>query len=309
MKLEFSIHGYAVSGAGASSLPAGRCVPFAPAGTKRKGARLPLLARRLAQLAMGEAAADARTNVVFGTGLGCLTESELFLANLIEHAEAMPKPRAFTASVHNAIASRVALDLGAQGQCQTFVHGELSGLQALFASALIASSRRSMESAGSTGRERHAGIVCGALDEAPCNSFGALAALAGPAESYESGGVFWSAGDADASALALVEGIALGRADDMAVWFDEHLDADSCDALLLSAPVARACPQLDADVRAARSEREGASDFALQLAQAVALVSAELAPESLGLRARPRCVALLCASGWGDVGCCTVRSE
>ena len=102
-----------------------------PAGAKGRKARLPDLAVRLAREAVGERDVPELTAVEFGTAYGSLTETESFVENMIREHEETPKPRHFSASVHNAMASRVAMALGAKGPCRTFVHGELSFVQAV----------------------------------------------------------------------------------------------------------------------------------------------------------------------------------
>ena len=102
-----------------------------PPGAKGRKARLPDLAVRLAREAVGERTVPELTAVEFGTAYGSLTETESFVENMIREREATPKPRHFSASVHNAMASRVAMALGAKGPCRTFVHGELSFVQAV----------------------------------------------------------------------------------------------------------------------------------------------------------------------------------
>jgi len=128
--VELNVVSYAV--AGSDAFPAHRTVPLPPPGARRK-ARLPTLAAQMARVALGERDVDEETGVSFGTALGCLTETEAFVENMVRAREEMPKPRAFSSSVHNAIASRVAMEIGARGPCRTFVHGEVSFVQALFA--------------------------------------------------------------------------------------------------------------------------------------------------------------------------------
>src|SRR5206468_3220883 len=132
VKLELPFSGYAAAGEGSEILPERRRVALQASGSARGGGRLPRLALELAQLALGPRSAPESTGVFFGTALGCLTETESFVANMMRSREATPKPRAFTSSVHNSIASFVALNFSARGECNTFVHGELSFARALF---------------------------------------------------------------------------------------------------------------------------------------------------------------------------------
>ena len=53
MRFELPITGYAIAGPGSEHAPAARQVQLPPAGTKRRGGRLPLLATDLARCARG----------------------------------------------------------------------------------------------------------------------------------------------------------------------------------------------------------------------------------------------------------------
>jgi len=110
-------------------------------------ARLPTAAIALARHAIGEATAPADSAIYFGTAYGDATETEAFVENMIVNREKFPKPRAFSASVHNAMASRVAMALGITGPNRTYVHAELSFYLALRAA------------------RRHPIAIVGALDE------------------------------------------------------------------------------------------------------------------------------------------------
>ena len=67
-----------------------------------------------------------RICVSFGTGLGSLNDTAAFVENLIVKEERSPRPLFFTNSVHNALASQVALELGLTGLNLTAAHGETS---------------------------------------------------------------------------------------------------------------------------------------------------------------------------------------
>jgi len=92
----------------------------------RRKARLPTVATELALLAVGERPVPGETSIFFGTGYGAATETEAFVENMFLKNEEQPKPRQFAASVHNAMASRVAMALGARGPNRTFVQGAMS---------------------------------------------------------------------------------------------------------------------------------------------------------------------------------------
>ncbi len=133
MKVDLELRGLAFAGIEVGGLPADRRVELPEPRFRGRKARLPGLAVELARRALGEGEVGAEGSVLVGTALGCLTETAAFVENLFEQDGAAPKPRAFTASVHNAIASEVARKLGARGECQTFVQGESSLAAALFA--------------------------------------------------------------------------------------------------------------------------------------------------------------------------------
>ncbi|MEI6971944.1 MAG: beta-ketoacyl-[acyl-carrier-protein] synthase family protein, partial [bacterium] len=56
-----------------------------------------------------------RACVAVGTGMGMLNEASSFVENMIANNEHAPQPLCFTNSVHNALASQVAMELGLKG--------------------------------------------------------------------------------------------------------------------------------------------------------------------------------------------------
>ena len=92
--------------AGYAAAPAHVALPPQKAGRR---ARLPTVAIALARYAVGEIILPAHAAIYFGTAYGDATETEAFVENMILNHEEFPKPRAFAASVHNAMASRVAM--------------------------------------------------------------------------------------------------------------------------------------------------------------------------------------------------------
>ncbi len=92
----------------------------------------------------------AATAVCVGTGLGELGETAVFLENLVRLEEREPRPTCFANSVHNSLASQIAIMFGFQGENHTVTHGPVSFELALWqALALL-----------KTGRARYA-LVCG----------------------------------------------------------------------------------------------------------------------------------------------------
>lgn len=72
-------------------------------------------------LALG---APDRVAVAVGTGLGSLNDTAAFLENLVE--QRAPRPLFFTNSVHNALASQIAIELGFTGLNSTPIQREIS---------------------------------------------------------------------------------------------------------------------------------------------------------------------------------------
>jgi hypothetical protein len=67
-----------------------------------------------------------RLAVAIGTDLGCLEDAEAFIENLIAKEEREPMPARFPNSVHNALASQVAIDQKATGLNSAPTVGEIS---------------------------------------------------------------------------------------------------------------------------------------------------------------------------------------
>lgn len=87
-------------------------LPNIPALKKRKWAKLQQMALDASLKAASGleiSAAEEKTGVVFGTGLGMTAETSRFIINTLEKNEAEPMPTAFTNSVHNATPSLVSL--------------------------------------------------------------------------------------------------------------------------------------------------------------------------------------------------------
>lgn len=69
--------------------------------------------------------------ITVGTGLGCLQDTEKFLAEIVETAEGLLSPTAFIQSTHNTIAGQIALMLGCPQHNFTFVQRAFSFENAL----------------------------------------------------------------------------------------------------------------------------------------------------------------------------------
>lgn len=60
--------------------------------------------------------------ISIGTAMGCLQDTEAFLAKMTEQNEQMLTPTAFVQSTHNTVAGQIALVLGCNGHNLTYVH-------------------------------------------------------------------------------------------------------------------------------------------------------------------------------------------
>lgn len=65
-------------------------------------------------------------SVAVGTGLGSMNETASFLENMFVNDEAFPKPACFTNSVHNAVASQIAIIFQCRGENHTFTQNAMS---------------------------------------------------------------------------------------------------------------------------------------------------------------------------------------
>lgn len=98
--------------------------------------------------------------VCLGTGFGELGETLLFLENLVRLEEREPKPTRFANSVHNSLASQVAINFGLKGENHTLTQGPISFELALWQAAVVLQS----------GRARHV-LVCGVDELTPFLGF------------------------------------------------------------------------------------------------------------------------------------------
>ncbi len=221
------IHSYAMSQLDGAE-PTDAMVPLPPPGANARKPRLATLATQLAERAVStlEGAPPSPLAVYFGTALGSLTETAAFLENMIERQEAAPKPRAFTYSVHNAAASRVAQTMKARGENQTFVHGEISYAVALW-SAQLAFTRDATSvlvgAADETSRyvERARTQCCPDTATSPVD---------------EGGAMLLSLAATERPAIATIRTVAFARPRDPQQWLAAHLADTPVDQLLHGVP-------------------------------------------------------------------------
>ena len=69
--------------------------------------------------------------IITGTGLGCIEDTEKFLASMIRNKEEFLTPTSFIQSTHNTVAGQIALQLGCHGYNFTYVHRGISFESAL----------------------------------------------------------------------------------------------------------------------------------------------------------------------------------
>ncbi|AHM59734.1 3-oxoacyl-ACP synthase [Flammeovirgaceae bacterium 311] len=148
--------------------------------------------------------------IIVGTGLGCLQDTEKFLAEIVETREGLLSPTAFIQSTHNTIAGQIALLLGCPHHNFTFVQRGFSFERALEDALLQISEGVSQ-------------VLLGGVDEVTPTLFGILEQLdcAGKAENsnpdvqttgqrpaWGEGATFFTlSGTPESTALACIEGL------------------------------------------------------------------------------------------------------
>jgi 3-oxoacyl-(acyl-carrier-protein) synthase len=124
---------------------------IAPA-RRRKLSRLQQMALVAARKSFGSgpaAVAPEKICVAIGTGLGSLNDTAAFVENMILKDERAPRPSLFTNSVHNSLASQIAIELHFSGLNSTPVQREISFETALWQAATeLASGRAELALAG-----------------------------------------------------------------------------------------------------------------------------------------------------------------
>lgn len=98
----------------------------------RRMSRIIRMGAASAFMALREAQVDLPDAIITATGYGCLDDTGIFLARMIDNKEVALNPTPFIQSTHNTIGSQIALLLQCQGYNQTYAHGAFS-----FESALV----------------------------------------------------------------------------------------------------------------------------------------------------------------------------
>ena len=290
------------------------------------------------------AIAPEKICVAVGTGLGSLNDTAAFVENMILKDERAPRPSLFTSSVHNSLASQIAIELNFSGLNATPIQREISFETALWQGATeLASGRAELALVGAADElnqyQLAAGIRWGWWHESSPEIRSFVSALKYrerplPGE----GGAVITLGHAkeSASPLAYVSAIRIGRsenqdADAEARWILQTLERDGISAgevdLLLTG--ANGLTELDNFYRAvaealsrlarrniacgtykhACGEHHSASAFGFLTA--VSLVRGDIAPElctadKTALPGVCRTVVLFTFSATGTKGMCCV---
>ena len=280
--------------------------------------------------------APERMAVAIGTGLGALNDTAAFVENMILKEERAPRPALFTNSVHNALASQVAIECRLAGLNSTPVQREICFETALWQAATeLAGGRADLALAGAADELNQYHLAAGRRWGWWPESSPAIRpfanALAQPARPLPGEGcTLFALGRADGTTppLALVSAIRIGRRETNdaaaeAAWILETLRRDGVapdapDLLLTGANGLRAADEFYQAVAAALSRLAGRpvacgaykqscgefhSASAFGLLTAIGLVRGEIA-------AKHPCktIVLLTLSPTGTKGMCCVRA-
>jgi 3-oxoacyl-(acyl-carrier-protein) synthase len=295
---------------------------------------------------LAAAAVPEKICVAIGTGLGSLNDTAAFVENMILKDERSPRPSLFTSSVHNSLASQIAIELTCSGLNSTPIQREISFETALWQGATeLASGRAELALVGAADElnqyQLAAGIRWGWWHESAAEIRPFLGTLKNRGHPLPGeGGAVVTLGLANnaASALAFVSAIRIGRsetrdAEAEARWILQTLEHDGISAgdvdLLLTG--ANGLTEQDSFYRAvaealsrlarrsiacgaykhACGEHHSASAFGFLTA--VGLVRGDIAPElctadKTALPGACRTVVLFTFSPTGTKGMCCVRA-
>ena len=109
-----------------------------------------------AKLCLENAKIEVPDAIITGTGLGCLSDTEKFLGNMLDDETGLHSPTSFIQSTHNTISGQIAIMLKCYGYNNTYSHRSLSFERALEDACILLD-------------ENIENIVVGAVDEIPEN--------------------------------------------------------------------------------------------------------------------------------------------
>ncbi|MCK9616562.1 MAG: beta-ketoacyl synthase chain length factor [Lentimicrobiaceae bacterium] len=134
-----------------------------------KGFINPALARRMSRMVkMGVAAAkiglkdagvDIPDAIITGTGLGCIEDTEKFIASIIANEEKLLPPTSFIQSTHNTVGAQIALELKCHNYNYTYVHRGFSFEWALIDSLMLIAEKEASR------------VLLGSIDETTLNIY------------------------------------------------------------------------------------------------------------------------------------------
>jgi 3-oxoacyl-[acyl-carrier-protein] synthase II len=138
---------------------------YIPADQIRRMGRIIKMGVAAAKICLKETDCSVPDAIITGTGLGCIEDTEKFLATLIRNNEEFLTPTSFIQSTHNTVGAQIALLLKCHGYNFAYVHRGLS-----FESALTDAMMR-LEA----GHE--ANVLVGGIDELTNDSFAIMQRL------------------------------------------------------------------------------------------------------------------------------------
>ena len=138
---------------------------FIPAELIRRMGRIIKMGVAASKICLNEAGCAVPDAIITGTGLGCIEDTEKFLATLIRNREEFLTPTSFIQSTHNTVGAQIALLLKCHGYNFAYVHRGLS-----FESALTDAILR-LEAGHA------ANVLAGGIDELTNDSFAIMQRL------------------------------------------------------------------------------------------------------------------------------------
>jgi len=188
---------------------------------------------------LAKTVAPEKICVAIGTGLGSLNDTAAFVENLILKDERAPRPSLFTSSVHNSLASQIAIELNFSGLNSTPIQRDISFETALWQGATeLASGRAELALVGAADELNQYHLAAGMRWGWWHESSPEIRPFAGALKNRErplpgEGGAVVTLGRAEnvASPLAFISAIRIGRSENQnaeaeARWILETLARD-----------------------------------------------------------------------------------
>jgi 3-oxoacyl-(acyl-carrier-protein) synthase len=125
----------------------------------RRMSRLIKMGISASRVCLQDAGCSMPDGIITGTGLGCIEDTEKFLANMIGNSEEFLTPTSFIQSTHNTVGAQIALLLKCHHYNFTYVHRGFSFESALLDALLQIDENRDLN------------LLVGGVDELTKNSF------------------------------------------------------------------------------------------------------------------------------------------